>query len=464
MKTIALFAGVRRLFALPLLAVLLLLAGCLEKNILWSPDGRRAVVFAQEGLYLTDGDGRLSSLLAPGAYRAAWLGDSRQLVIARRIRAGTWDEAARLLGAERAGKLAAFIETRWQKSPADTLAKLRVEKAEKAETALWQIYLRDQHESDVRAQLDPDAWKVWQSVQVEAHVLALARIEADALAWGATLFGGAGEIEEIRVAAGDRAVAFVAPPGYALPGQADDELQLWVARVAGPAAELIAARVAAYPDWTADGRDVAYVQANSGAERDQLRLGTLVQRPVFDAAGGWIEKPELRELAGFLFSDRVRVRCLRDGRILFNGVELSLPIAAEDFGETREQLFALDPTRQATLVRLVPRKREANLPKSLAFFEVSPDEKQLLFGDFNGAVAVLTLASGEVEEVQDAAKDNLQGQPVWRAAGEFSYTRRAADKAAARKVEIVLRTGGKDRAISAGWSDDLVNRLFSEKK
>lgn len=465
MKTIALFAGVRRLCALPLMAVLLLLAGCLEKNILWSPDGRRAVVFAPEGLYLTDGDGRLSSLLAPGAYRAAWLGDSRQLVIARRVRAGTWDEAARLLGAERAGKLAASVEELWQKSPTDTLAKLRIEKVEKTETSLWQIYLCDRHGSDVRAQLDPDAWKMWQSVQVDAHVLALAKIEAEALVWDATLFGGAGEIEEIRVAAGDRAVAFVATPGYALPGQADDELQLWVARLDSSAgAELIAARVAAYPDWTADGRDVAYVQANSGAERDQLRLGTLVQRPVFDAAGGWIEKPELRELAGFLFSDRVRVRCLRDGRILFNGVELSLPIAAEDFGETREQLFALDPARQATLGRLVPRKREANLPKSLAFFEVSPDEKQVLFGDFNGAVAVLTLASGEVEEVQDAAKDHLQGQPVWRAAGEFSYTRRATDKAAMRKAEIVLRTGGKDRVLSAGWPDDLVNHLFSEKK
>lgn len=464
MKTIALFAGVRRLCALPLLAVLLLLAGCLEKNILWSPDGRRAVVFAQEGLYLTDGDGRLSSLLAPGAYRAAWLGDSRQLVIARRIRAGTWDEAARLLGAERAGQLAAIIEEQWQKSPTDTLAWLRTQKTEKAETALWQIYLRDRQGADVRAQLDPEAWKAWRSVQVEAHVLAVAKIEGEALEWGATLFGGVGEIEEIRVAAGDRAVAFVATPGYALPGQADDELQLWVARMGGSAAELIAARVAAYPDWTADGRDLAYVQANSGAERDQLRLGTLVQRPVFDAAGDWIEKSELRELAGFLFSDRVRVRCLRDGRILFNGVELSLPIAAEDFGETREQLFALDPARQATLVRLVPRKREANLPKSLAFFEVSPDEKQVLFGDFNGAVAVLTLASGEVEEVQDAAKDNLQGQPVWRAAGEFSYTRRVADRAAVRKAEIVLRTGGKDRVISAGWPDDFVNRLFSEKK
>jgi len=465
MKTTALFAGMRRLCALPLAAVLLLLAGCLEKNLLWSPDGRRAVVFGPDGLYLTDAEGRLSSLLAPGAYRAAWLGDSRQLVIARRERVATWTEAARLLGEERAGKLAAKFEEQWQKSPAPGVNDVEAAQVDdKPERALRQLYLRERHGADVRARLDEAAWTAWQSAAVEMHELVPARLEGEALVTGAPLYAGADDIEEIRVAAGDRAVAFVAKPGYSLPDQAHDELQLWVARLRASGTERIAARVAAYPDWSADGSSVVYVQANAGAERDQLRLGTLVQRPVFDAAGGWAKAPEPRELAGCMFSEQARVRCLRDGRILFNAAELSLPVAAEDFGDTREQLFALDPVRQATLTRLVPRKREADLPQSLAFFEVGPDEKQVLFGDFRGAVAVLTLATGEVEQVQEATKDNLQGQPVWRAAGEFSYTRRTADKAAVRKTEVVLRTGGQDRVLSAGWPDGMVNHWFSERK
>ncbi|MBX3735711.1 MAG: hypothetical protein KF715_03395 [Candidatus Didemnitutus sp.] len=464
MKTVALFAGVRRLCVLPLAVVLLLLAGCLEKNLLWSPDGRRAVVFGQEGLYLTDADGRLSPLLVPGANLAAWLGDSQQLVVARSQRVGSWDEAARHLGAERAGKFAAQVEQLWQKSPAETLAKARLQKVYKAEPAWWQIYLRDRHGPEVRAQLDADTWNAWKTAQVEVHELVMAKIEGDTLVTGAALYAGAGEIEEIRVAAGDRAIACVAKPGLA-PEPQENEFQLWVARLGSPSApELIATRVAAYPDWTADGRDVVYVQANAGAEHDQLRLGTLVQRPVFDAAGAGLKAPEPRELAGFVFSEQARVRCLHDGRILFNAAELSLPVAAEDFGDTREQLFALDPARQATLTRLVPRKHEANLPQSLAFFEVSPDEKQVLFGDFHGAVAVLTLASGDVAQVQEAGKDNLQGQPVWRGAGEFSYTRRVADRAAVRKAEIVLRAADKDRVLSASWPDEMVNRLFSEKK
>ena len=39
----------------------------------------------------------------------------------------------------------------------------------------------------------------------------------------------------------------------------------------------------------------------------------------------------------------------------------------------------------------------------LAFYEVSPNERQVLFGDFNGAVSVLTLASGAVDRIQEGS-------------------------------------------------------------
>jgi hypothetical protein len=118
-------------------------------------------------------------------------------------------------------------------------------------------------------------------------------------------------------------------------------------------------------------------------------------------------------------------------------------------------------------VRLIPRKQEQNLPQSLAFFEVSPDEKQVLFGGLGGEVAVLTLASGEVEQIQASlAKQTLQGQPVWRKAGEFSYTRRMPRKdgqAPARKAEVMLRSSGKDRLLSESWPADMVNRLVDDR-
>jgi hypothetical protein len=261
-------------------------------------------------------------------------------------------------------------------------------------------------------------------------------------------------------------VAFVTETALS-PEKRGDDLQLWLARVNGSGATPVAAHVGAFPDWTADGRSLVYIQAAGGSAKDDLRLGTLVQREVLDAGGQVASKEEKKELAGWIFSENTRVRCLRDGRILFNAAEISLPIAAEDYGEQHEQLFAVDPARQATLVRLVPRKQEQNLPQTLAFFEVSPDEKQVLFGGVEDEVAVLTLATGEVERVQDKTdKQSLQGQPVWRKDGEFSYTRRTAKKdgpTPTRKAEVMLRSGGKDRLLSGSWPDQLVNQLVADR-
>ncbi|MFI5336793.1 MAG: hypothetical protein ACHQ5A_08415 [Opitutales bacterium] len=102
----------------------------------------------------------------------------------------------------------------------------------------------------------------------------------------------------------------------------------------------------------------------------------------------------------------------------------------------------------------------------LSFFEVSPNGQQVLFGDFNGAVSVLTLASGAVERIQENSKINLQGQPVWRQDGEFSYTRRTTrkdDKVPVRQAEVVLHTAAGEKVLSASWPDAMVNHLVSER-
>jgi hypothetical protein len=174
-----------------------------------------------------------------------------------------------------------------------------------------------------------------------------------------------------------------------------------------------------------------------------------------------------QELAGLALTELNRVRCLKDGRIIFNAVEIQLPVANDDFSDEHEQLFAIDPARQPTLVRLIPRKRIEDLPQTLAFFEISPDEKQILFGDYNGAVSLLTLASGEVVQIQQGSKkdDNLRCAPTWRAAGEFSYAKRNPlqdGKKPARVAEAVLRTGETEKVLSGTWSNEITGGVFGK--
>jgi tricorn protease-like protein len=118
---------------------------------------------------------------------------------------------------------------------------------------------------------------------------------------------------------------------------------------------------------------------------------------------------------------------------------------------------------------MIPRNNEEHMPKVLAFFEVSPDEKQVLVGGYEGEVSVLTLSTGEVKQVQESGEYNLMAAPVWRKDGEITYAKRnpeADGKKPDRKAEIVLRKGDEVKVLSQSWSDDMLEQIFphSDKK
>ena len=445
--------------------LLLLLSGCLEKHLVWSPDGNRAAVIAKDGLHFCDTEGKLTPLLLPGVYQAAWLGDSQRLVVARERKISDWTSIARALGPERAGKVAAKTESLWQQlETGGQWGILTMELGKKKDQAVLKIFLREHYGDALRAKMSAGEWDELKSMQAEISELVMARIVGEQIQPGTLLHEGLEKINNLRVSPGDRAVAFTTDMAL----DNNDECRLLLARIDAAGAVTVAEHTGTYPDWTADGRSLAYVQASGGA-KDDLRLGTLVRREVLDENSQIkiAEKPE--ELAGLLFGNSSRVRCLQDGRILFNSAEFNLPVAAKDANVERDKLFAWDPARQATLVRMVPRGKEENLPKNLTFFEVSPDEKQVLVGGYDGEVSMLTLATGDVGTWQKAGEYNLMGAPVWRNAEEITYARRnptVDGKEPSRKAEIVLRSvvpgkGDQEKVLSQNWSNDMLESVFS---
>ena len=447
--------------------LLLLLSGCLEKHLVWSPDGSRAAVIAKDGLHFCDPEGKLTPLLLPDVYQVAWLGDSQRLVVARERKVGDWTSIARMLGPERVGKVASETESLWkQLETGGKWGILTMELGKKKDQAVLKIFLRERYGDALRAKLSVGEWDELKSQQAEISELVMARIVGEQIQPGTLLHEGLERINDLRVSPGDRAVAFTTDMAL----DNDKECRLLLARIDATGAVTVAEHTGTYPDWTADGRALAYVQASGGA-KDDLRLGTLVSREVLDENGQnrIAEKPA--ELAGLLFgnANASRVRCLQDGRILFNSGEFNLPVATKDADVEQDKLFAWDPARQATLVRMVPRGGEENLPKSLTFFEVSPDEKQVLVGGRSGEVSVLTLATGDVQEWQKAGDYNLMGAPVWRNAEEITYARRnptVEGKKPLRKAEIVLRKavpgkGDQEKVLSRDWSNDMLESVFS---
>ena len=287
--------------------------------------------------------------------------------------------------------------------------------------------------------------------------LAIARIEGEGLTLGPPLYQHRDStLVDIRIAPGDGHLAFT------IRRQEDLTHGLLAAPCDGsvPAA-VVSKRAAAYPDWSPDGRALVYFEAaGTSSVSGELRLGTLVRQEVVNAAGVLEpgEEPDPDYLAGGFFSTYARVRCLQDGRVLFNAVEIDLPFAREDLGGRLQQLFAVDPARQPALVRLITRKGQEELPGELSFFEVSPDERQVLFGTLEGDVHVLTLATGRVQEVQSAGTKEMQGAPAWREAGQFTYVKRLSGKNG-RPAEVVLWNGEQEVVLSEEWSSEFIARL-----
>ena len=131
--------------------------------------------------------------------------------------------------------------------------------------------------------------------------------------------------------------------------------------------------------------------------------------------------------AGLLYAPlNAKVRCLADGRILFASTEVTLPAATRDMPQ-RWSLFSLDPSKRATVSRVLARQSEIDLPDMAYLFEVSPDETRAAVVGDKGRVAVVTLATGDVRMVQpmESASEGhglkFKTVPKWRSNEELCF-------------------------------------------
>ena len=63
-----------------------ILAGCIPKTIVWSPDGGTAAIASDNGLYVCDTNGVLAGPFASNVTAMAWFPDSARLAIARSVK------------------------------------------------------------------------------------------------------------------------------------------------------------------------------------------------------------------------------------------------------------------------------------------------------------------------------------------------------------------------------------------
>ncbi len=454
------------------IVAMLLVAGCWPERVVWSPDGQYAAVIGGEGddgwgdgLYLCDAQGNLSAPAPTEGDIIAvdWFPDSERCVAVVSGKLRTWAEIEPLLSEEEKERLVSLSEAFRQDILASyegDLGRLQSVKGFDSETLLtMKIYLRDHKDAKLVEKLG-ERWKEFEEASCEGWLLQVLAVKEGGLNVGAMVARSSDEIVTVRVSPEGKAVAYT----RGKPDKWHEEgLALYVAAADGSGREeLVADFVGMYPDWSANGQELVYEACESAPLADDAGLGTIVMRRVCGSDGGMLEEFQgTRELAGVVFDVLgSKVRCLQDGRILFSSYEVHLPTTDQDMPE-RASLFAVDPERQATVTRVLPRSAEAQVGGMTGLFEVSPDGDKVAIVGEKGKVWVVTLATGEVLTVQPD-EEKVSGDvefrtvPKWRSADELCFAvPPGSPHGSPDRAEIVLWSPKGYRCISKDWPESV---------
>ena len=327
-----------------------------------------------------------------------------------------------------------------------------------SERLLW---LKERYGEELKRRLAEDEWRSLETAQADIQEAIVARWNGSEFAEGDRLLSDLGEVGQVRVAPGGRAVAFTIANDDGGP-----TFRLRVVEVGSLENRQVADNVSAYPDWSQNGLSVLYVQGEGSSAVGDIQLGALYRCRLFGEQGAWLaEESQVSEaLAGLVFSPWIRVRNLSDGRVVFNAAQVSLPVSAADAKFEGEQLYALDLERQTTLVPLVPRSSTGKLPESLCWFEPSPDGQRFLIAVPEGWVALFTPAKGRIDTIQTKEKggEDMAVEPAWRGNDMFAYLRlpQGESKEKSASVEVVLRSlNGDERVLSESWPAGYVDSM-----
>jgi hypothetical protein len=175
--------------------------------------------------------------------------------VAREQKTADWTEVARMLGAEKAAEVVAKAEVAWEKTAANRQEQWSADqhgsgpfgtKSNGAQRGLalggdgyggaTMVYLWAHHAESLRALYGAKTDKIRAKDDFTGHELLMARIVDDKIQLGTTLHEGLTEIQDIRIAPGDRAVAFTEEAKSG----SDKESRLMLARINGTGAVLVA--------------------------------------------------------------------------------------------------------------------------------------------------------------------------------------------------------------------------------
>ena len=436
-----------------------------EKLVQWAPDGQRAAVIANGSLLVADEQGNLSRPIAEGVSRMAWLPDSAQALVVVERKVKSWDEVVRLAPVELNEKeivpaaQAVVEELTGYTGKLDDFKPSNASALTGEQWAAALLYIKSRGDLRLKQKLGEKEWKDVEELEVEVRSLRIVSMSAGTAGDGRDLLTTMAEIGEPRISPDGAAAAIVAKRTHGWFGSSENVLSVMLLSP-GSTPKQVAEGVSGYPDWTADGSALVFVRDGSKQDQDSggETIGIVGMQTVRDKAGALtVEMPPAVDLARVLFRDSLKVRCLRDGRILFSGHEVSLPAVAGDF-PGRINLYEIQTGTTVTVKHLLPASAEQRLPDRVDLFELSPDQKRIAVPGSKGRVSLISLEKGEIVPVVDKDGPNdIPTLPVWRNNDQLCVAVPAGSPlGSARRPEIILWGQGQPRTISLHWTESAI--------
>lgn len=435
----------------------LLLAGCFDfKRVFWAPNGQVAALIAEDTLYFCDAKGELAGPFLTNAYAVSWFSNSQDFLVETSIKAKTWTDFTNTSKGEWVREIsaeAASLVPRLKagETSGEVLGNLKETKGEGFVEALWLCW-RDCHGSelaDIKEHED-----LVKEREAQTYLIQRMRYADRQVSKTTELFQAITPCLDLRLSPDEK---WFATTGIAGP------LSVASATEPGVPVTIETNQVSFFPDWTPDGRSLVFIKADGSASGQSIRLGVISRRLVLDDHGALKANNPNEDIAGLIFDETGKVRCLKDGRIVFSSIEVRLPATAREMPQ-REQLYAIDPERYHSVIKLIPQDLEAEVPQKWVTFEVSPDSKRISAELDNGGVIIYDLASGKVETVQPDADRKSSGiTPVWKTADELCFAAIATESTTNQlhRLDLAIWKNGKTQILSDSWPTNVINKFFN---
>ncbi|NLX26705.1 MAG: hypothetical protein GXY61_12250 [Lentisphaerae bacterium] len=444
------------------LVFLLTVSGCIpDQAVIWSPDGKQAIVLSDGNMYRCTPDGALSEKLLGGVFRAAWLSDSTHLVIARSVEFSQWEQAKDYLlpkDQERIAELTQKINTAYEAlGDIEQAAESLLEDIDLlgSEVGLIGLYAKAYYpEMVTAAELEEDV----ESASV--HLIELLELRNGALGSKRTL-GSALMLPvwSLRVSPDDTAAAFSS--GEVIGDDADPASLYVVSLKDGAAVRKVADHVTLYPDWTRDSRSLVYAASDNAFCDDEPVSGRILSQCVCDEKGllETFEEPDLLVYA--MVDSLSRVRCLPDESLVFSAFEVSFPAVPEDLPE-QINLFRFDPQHPSSIGRVVPRDIQACLGDLTSLFEPSPDGRHIAFVGSDDRISVLDVSAGQLTQLQKEVAESDSLPPGWRNNDELTCVSKGTNGVSVLHYFLELSPVTESSEFNTNWPEEVLDGFFDD--